>query len=263
MLPADDRGLAYGDGCFETLRVENGRAPLAAYHLERMSAGARRLGIPFDTRLWWRRLEAVIAGAPAERGVAKLILTRGSGGRGYLPPETPDPRLLTQWHPLTLPPASWRERGIELGLAATRLAEQPQLAGIKHLNRLEQVMARREAARQGWQEALMLDAAGRPLELSSMNLFLLSDGVMKTPPIATSGVAGVMRGRILQELAPALGLPVRECRLTLSGLRGADEVFACNSVVGVLPVRKLGLWTWPPGDVTRRLGEAVESLFQS
>lgn len=258
-VPADDRGLAYGDGCFETLRVSGYRAPLAALHFSRMAQGARRLDIGFDASLWWRTLEKLIREAPAANGVVKLILTRGCGGRGYLPPSSPRPRLLGQWHPL---PAKPDARGLVLTLASRRLADQPALAGIKHLNRLEQVLARHEAARQGGHESLMLDSAGRPLELSAMNLFAVHDGILCTPSLERAGVAGVMRTLLLSEVAPRLGLPVRERALTLDMLRRSREVFASNSVAGVVPVRKLGLWNWPAGPDTLRLREAVEAYFE-
>lgn len=261
LLPADDRGLGYGDGLFETLRFTGGRAPLAPRHCRRMAAGARRLGIPFDEDAWWRALDAAVAGGG--EGVAKLILTRGSGGRGYRPPARPRPRLLWQRHPLVARPARQYRDGLVLGVAATRLSDQPALAGLKHLNRLEQVLAAGETARQGWDEALMLDRQGRPMSLTSMNLFAVCDGELRTPPLARAGVHGVMRGLILDDLASAQGLMVRQRPLTLAHMRQAEEVFACNSVAGIMPVRKLGLWNWSAGPVTAALATAVGRLFES
>ena len=258
-VPADDRGLAYGDGLFETLRITGqGAAPLAHAHHRRMAAGARRLGIPLDDKAWWRALEELCAQGP---GVGKLLLTRGSGGRGYAPPDRPQPRLLQRHQRLPARPARHRDTGLITGLAPTRLGDQPELSGLKHANRLEQVLARREADRQGRDEALMLDTAGRPQCLTSMNLFAVSEGVVLTPPVDRSGVAGVMREWILEDGAQQLGVPVRVQRLTLERLRTADEIFASNAVAGVLPVATLGVWSWPPGPVTRALMHRTQELL--
>lgn len=258
-VPADDRGLAYGDGLFETLRItDNGHAPLAEAHARRMAAGARRLGIPLEEDAWWRALNELCLQGP---GVGKLLLTRGSGGRGYAPPDRPKSRLLQRHQPLPARPARHSDTGLITGLAPTRLGDQPELAGLKHANRLEQVLARREADRQGWDEALMLDAAGRSQCLASMNLFAVSEGVMLTPPVDRSGVAGVMREWILQEGARKAGVPARVQRLGLERLRTADEVFASNAVAGVLPIATLGVWRWPRGPVTRVLMDQTRELL--
>ncbi len=258
-VPADDRGLAYGDGLFETLRItEPGHVPLADAHRRRMVAGARRLGIPFDEQAWWRAITALGDQGP---GVGKLLLTRGSGGRGYAPPDRPEPRLLQRHSSLPVRPARHSESGLITGLAPARLGDQPELAGLKHANRLEQVLARREADRQGRDEALMLDAAGRPQCLTSMNLFAVSDGVIFTPPVDRAGVAGVMRAWILEAGAQQAGVPVRVQRLTLERLRTADEIFASNAVAGVLPVARLGVWSWPRGPVTSALMERAQELW--
>jgi 4-amino-4-deoxychorismate lyase len=256
-VPADDRGLAYGDGLFETLRITtDGRVPLAEWHHARMALGARRLGIPFDEVHWWRALDAL---REQGAGVGKLLLTRGSGGRGYAPPARPQPRLLSRHHPLSQRPARQYDPGLVTGIAPIRLADQPALAGIKHANRLEQVLARREAERQGWDEALVCDAAGRPGCLTSMNLFAVVDGELRTPPVDRCGVAGVLRSWLLEQG----DRPVRIRPLTLAALGRADEVFATNAVAGVLPVATLGVWRWSPGPVTRALMDATEKLFAS
>lgn len=260
-VPADDRGLAYGDGLFETLRItDSGRVPLAERHYARMATGARRLGIPFDEQHWWRALDEVRAPGA---GVGKLLLTRGSGGRGYVPPARPRPRLLNRHHSLAPRPAHQHDPGLVTGTAPLRLAEQPVLAGLKHANRLEQVLARREAERQGWDEALLCDAAGRPLALTTMNLFALIDGEVRTPPVDRCGVAGVMRAWVLQHAPAITATPVRVRPLSLAALARAEEVFATNAVAGVLPVATLGVWHWSPGAVTRALMDATETLFAS
>lgn len=260
-VPADDRGLAYGDGLFETLRITAAaRVPLAEWHCARMADGARRLGIPFDEQHWWQALDELRAQGA---GVGKLLLTRGSGGRGYEPPARPRPRLLRWHHPLTQRPRHHYDPGLITGAAPIRLADQPALAGIKHANRLEQVLARREAERQGWDEALVCDAAGRPRCLTSMNLYTVVGGEIRTPPVDRCGVAGVLRSWLLENAQGIVERPVRVRPLTMAALGRADEVFASNAVAGVLPVATLGVWRWSPGPVTRALMDATEKLFTS
>jgi 4-amino-4-deoxychorismate lyase len=259
-IASADRGLAYGDGLFETLRVVAGQAPLAARHAERMTRGAACLGIPFHKYQFDQTLAALLSEHRGEDGIAKLMLTRGAGGRGYRPPARPELSLISRWHD-SVDRSRQAEQGLSLALADVRLSDQPALAGLKHLNRLEQVLAWYRAAAPDVDELLMQDAAGRPLELASMNLFIVSAGEIWTPPLDRAGVAGVMRGLILETLAAQIGVPVREKRFSFSQLHAADEVFAANSVAGVLPVRKLALWSWPVGAITRRLQAAAEELF--
>jgi len=258
MIPADDRGLAYGDGVFETVRLASTSAPLRALHRQRLQHGFTRLGLTADIHDFDRHLDALLATPGA--GVAKLVVTRGSGGRGYAAPVPSAPRWVVQRFSRTAPAPSLREQGLVLGIAEQRLTYQPALAGIKHLNRLEQVTARSAAQRAGWDEALMLDHLGRPHELTAMNLFARFGRCWWTPSLISAGVEGVARHWCLQQLAQA-GERVRHTPLALTQLRDADEVFACNSVAGVLPVRKLAVWQWPVGNTTRTLQHAFEQLF--
>ncbi|MBZ2187722.1 aminodeoxychorismate lyase [Alcanivorax sp. JB21] len=268
-LPADDRGLAYGDGCFETVRLVADSAPLWPRHRARMLAGAERLGIATSADALDQALrEALVqharqlqqGGSP--HAVFKLILTRGSGGRGYAWPTPATPRLLASLHALPLRPASEYREGLRIGLCQQRLALQPAFAGLKHLNRLEQVMARGEVQRAGWQEGLMCDMQGLPIELTSMNLFARFGERLWTPDLAQCGVAGVARSVIIEKLAVDQGLDVDIHARPLSQLESADEVFACNSVAGILPVRTLMDRSWPVGDLTLALQARLEQLFE-
>jgi 4-amino-4-deoxychorismate lyase len=253
-----DRGLCYGDGLFETLRLVAGRAPLWPAHRARLTAGAARLDIPLPAGLD----EAMDAEFARSRdGIIKVIVTRGVGGRGYSAPEPAQPTLLVQSHPLRLPDAGRYAEGLALGICDIRLAAQPALAGIKHLNRLEQVLARRQVDAAGWDEGLMLGSAGEPLELTAMNLFARTGRELWTADLSRAGVAGVMREQVICKLAPAMGLTVRIADGTLSQLGQADELFACNSVAGILPVRKLADWSWPVGKTTRAMQAEIQSLF--
>lgn len=256
----NDRGLAYGDGLFETVRVTaSGRAPLWPRHRARLLDGAERLRIPVRPQALDRCLADTLTAAPSGTGLIKLILTRGPGGRGYLPPARPIPSLFGQhgsvpvWSPLL------RREGIETGLCSEPL-ERDALAGLKHLNRLPQVLARMEVARRDWHEGLLLDRRGCPLEATAMNLFALFGDTLWTPALDAAGVAGVGRDWLLSR-AREQGRPVQVRLRPLSHLRTADSVFLINSVVGVLPVRKLAQWVWPVTEPVRQFQEDFEVLF--
>ncbi|MGK0673412.1 MAG: aminodeoxychorismate lyase [Halothiobacillaceae bacterium] len=248
-LPLTDRGLHYGDGLFETMAVQEGRVRLLELHLARLAWGAARLAIPLaDTEGLAAKL-ATAAEALGE-GVLKLILTRGSGGRGYLTPDISIPSLILQRYP---PVATAGQEGVTVRLCALRLARQPHLAGLKHLNRLEQVLARAEWRDPAIAEGLMLDSEGLLVEGVASNIFLVRKGRLLTPLLDLCGVAGVMRTHVMQR-AVRLGLEVQEARLGLDDLMAADEVFLTNSLHGIRPIiRLLGWRDWAVGPMTRTL----------
>lgn len=262
-LDPRDRGLAYGDGVFETLRITAaGEAPLWPRHLARLQAGLQALGIPAPAPSCLQGALASAIGALAGRqGVVKMTVTRGVGGRGYLPPSRVTPTLFVQHGDLPQWSRAQREQGIELGVCQTVL-HPDLLAGYKHLNRLPQVQARREVARYGWDEGLLLSPRQQPLEATSMNLFVRFEDHWWTPDLARAGagVAGVMRD-VLQEKLVAQGMQVCSDLRPLSQLRHAEALFLCNSVVGVLPVRKLAQWHWPVTAELAALQAQAEQLF--
>lgn len=232
-VPADDRGLAYGDGLFETIRAHRGEVPWWREHWSRLRLGAERLGIPLPDEMRVRD-EATSLFADGDDGVLKLLLTRGAGERGYAPPANQVPTWIVSRHAVPAMPG----RGLRLHVCATRLASQPALAGIKHCNRLEQVLARAEAERSGADEGLMLDSAGNAIGATAANLFAFIDGRWATPAIVDCGIAGVCRARLL----PALDAAERV--LSPAEVEAAAAVFLCNAVRGILPVARLGAREW-------------------
>lgn len=190
-LSVRDRGLAYGDGLFETLAVRAGTPRLLERHLARLEEGCRRLAIPLDTAALRQELLAFCAALGD--GVAKLIVTRGEGLRGYAPPAEASPRRILSGSPRPAYPERHWQQGVRLFACRTRLAEQPLLAGLKHLNRLEQVLARAEWSDAGHAEGLMLDVHERVVEGVFSNLLLVLDGTLVAPDLRRCGVAGVMR----------------------------------------------------------------------
>jgi 4-amino-4-deoxychorismate lyase len=254
-IDALDRGLQYGDGLFETLAVKQGRPQLWEQHMERLLDGCRRLRLPaLDPSLLRAEADALCAGAA--RAVLKLVLTRGPGARGYrIEPGGPGTRILTLSAAADYPVHYYRD-GVAVRLCATRLACNPVLAGIKHLNRLEQVLARAEWDTADIAEGLMCDARGQVIEGIMSNLFIVRGGVLVTPWLGECGVAGVMQGSILA-WARASGLPVQEQPLAPGEIKAADEVFLCNSLIGVWPVRRFEEAVLRPGPVTARILAAV------
>jgi len=248
-LDAEDRGLAYGDGLFETVAVYRGRLCLWDYHMDRLLDGARRLGLP-EPPLATLKEEARFLTERVDRGVLKVVYTRGSSeGRGYLPPSRPIPtRILTLHNPPAIPPERWH--GVDVRLCRTRISIQPRLAGIKHLNRLEQVMARSEWRDTAIAEGLMLDADGLIVEGTATNVFAVRSRTLLTPPLTHAGVAGVMRRWVLEQ-AEGFGLRVEERGFYPEELRQMDELFLTNSLIGLWPVRSVAGTQLPVGPVSR------------
>lgn len=260
LLSVGDRGLAYGDGLFETVAVRHGRIALLERHLQRLGEGARRLLLPLDLDLV--RAELLAFAGELGSGVAKLIVTRGDGLRGYAPPADAHCRRILSGSPPPAYPARHAREGVRLYPCATRLAEQPLLAGLKHLNRLEQVLARAEWQDPACAEGLMCDASGRVIEGVFSNLFMVKDGELLTPALQRCGVAGVMRAEILAR-ATAGGIPLRICDLDHAQLLAADEVFLCNSQYGIWPVVALAEHVWPLGELTRKLQALLGDLLDA
>jgi 4-amino-4-deoxychorismate lyase len=258
-LPADDRGLHYGDGLFETIGVRAGIARFLEAHLARLASGCSRLGISFDTMTELRaEIAAALALAPP-RAVLKIIVTRGSAvRRGYAPQGTESARrLLSLWADPGLPPSI--AEGVALHRATLALADNPALAGIKHLSRLENVMACAEAAAAGAFDALLLDGYRLVVSGAMSNVFLVRDGKLLTPRLDRSGVTGVMRSVVLRECA-SLGVAAEEGRVTLDTLFAADEAFITNARIGVVPVLRVGEHSFPMTTVARRLAAHIENL---
>jgi 4-amino-4-deoxychorismate lyase len=252
VLDVSDRGLHYGDGVFETMAVANGVVLLWEQHLRRLQRGCGRLGIPVPEPDQLHR-ESMQLTAGVERGVLKLMVTRGAGARGYRYREAVPPTRVLQLHPWPEHPPRARRDGAVVGLCRTRLSRQPLLAGIKHLNRLEQVLARSEWTDE-WHEAVMLDERGNAIEATASNLFIVRGGAVLTPVLDECGVAGVLREMIITS-GPALQLDVRESRLAPADLEAADELFLTNSIIGLWPVGVYNGKRRGVGPVSRRLQE--------
>ncbi|MGR8933174.1 MAG: aminodeoxychorismate lyase [Gammaproteobacteria bacterium] len=236
-IPFTDRGFQYGDGLFETIEIQDGQAVFWQRHLRRLENGCRRLSIPFpDIALLSG--EAHILYRNAEQAVLKIIVTRGSGGRGYRQPEHIAATRALSLHPFPQYPAALQYEGITARFCNTPLGSNPALAGLKHLNRLEQVLARAEWQDPEISEGLMLDMHGGVIEGTMSNLFIVKNGLLHTDALQQCGVAGIVR-EVLLEACARHGQPVALRPLPRSEVLSADAIFVTNSLIGLWPVRAL------------------------
>ena len=233
--PAGNRLQAYGDGVFETMRVHRGQVPWWRSHWARLSHGAERLRLSLPDEVLVRGHAASLFADDGD-GVLKLLLGRGGTGRGYAPGAQQAPVWMLSRHVPPTTPAN----GLVARWCDTRLSIQPALAGLKHCNRLEQVLARIECDDAGVDEGLMLDGDGRVVSATSANLFVLREGHWSTPPVDRCGVSGVCRAHLIELLQAS------EAALSVSQVEGADAVVLCNAVRGILPLARLGARAWSP-----------------
>jgi 4-amino-4-deoxychorismate lyase len=251
-IPFNDRGVHYGDGLFETALLANGRIRFLDDHLQRLTTGCRRLGIAAPARhVLLDEIERVTG--TQRSGVLKIIVTRGAGGRGYgAAPDLEPTRIVALY---AAPEAIKSE--VTLRWCETRLGRNARLAGVKHLNRLEQVLAQAEQGASTADEGLMLDTEGELVSGVASNVFIVRDGALLTPDLRFSGVRGVMRDQILRAAAQA-GLAASEEPLWPHDLDAASEVFLTNAIRGVQSAVSLGALQWRAGPVAGRLRAALD-----
>ena len=254
-LSPQDRGLAYGDGLFETIALRAGKFRLLDYHLERLQTGCERLAIPPPAKgLLGAELQQLAANCA--NGTAKIIITRGCGPRGYRTPvATHATRLVGLFPAVDLSLPAWRD-GIRVRWCQTPVAENPLLAGLKTLNRLEQVLGRAEWQDDTISEGLMSTLQGHVIGGTMSNLFMVSGSQLLTPGLSRCGINGVMR-RLILEVAAELGISTLEQSMDAAQLLAADEVFLSNCLLGIAPVISLGDQPLTIGPVSRQMMQAL------
>jgi 4-amino-4-deoxychorismate lyase len=250
-ISVNDRGFQYGDGLFETVEVLNGRAVFLGQHIERLISGCSRLKLPAPD------IGGLVASVNdlckyEKAAVLKIIMTRGCGGRGYRQPDSVAPTLVLSISPFPEHPESYSKQGIVARFCATPLGLNPALAGVKHLNRLEQVMARAEWDSVDIQEGIMLDGNNHVIEGTMTNLFYITGGAAFTATLRCAGVAGIIR-TILMQLLSQNSIKIVEHDFCKETLLAADEVFVCNSIIGIWPVKQIENVTFQVGDMTQQL----------
>lgn len=252
-LYLDERGWQYGDGLFETMLLKDGKIRFLDDHIERLQTGCARLGLPAPSTALLLQELRVLCGVQ-QQGTVKLLLTRGRGERGYRPPLQMQPTRLWQ---LFAKPATPMAAALRLRWCSTRLSRNALLAGVKHCNRLEQVLAQAEWCDAEIAEGLMLDTEGELICATMNNVFLGLDGVLVTPDLRYSGVAGVMRRNLLR-LAQALRIETEVRAVRAEEVCVAQELFICNAVRGIQPVVQLEQQRWLVGDLSRTLMAALQ-----
>jgi 4-amino-4-deoxychorismate lyase len=256
-----DRALHYGEGVFETIACLNGRPRFLPLHLERLEFGCERLGIqppPGDEVA--AEVRGLVSGV--ERAIVKLLVTGGDAvARGYARSGSERATRITIRYPWPHDDPAQLHDGVMVRTVTVRLGENPRLAGLKHCNRLEQVLARTELARDPQlEEGMLFSSSGNLVSGTMTNVFLVRESCLLTPRIDLCGVAGVMRRVVLREARQA-GIPTRECELRAENLQAADEVFLTNARIGIWPVRSLDDRLLTPGPVTRHLQSVLQPLL--
>ncbi|GAB4125136.1 MAG: aminodeoxychorismate lyase [Sideroxydans sp.] len=232
-IPIEDRGFLYGDGVFRTLRLHAGIPANWSRQYRKLQQDCAALGLTCpDAEIL---LQDIARLSRPEEAVLKIIVTRGTGQRGYAPPTDVHPTRIVATYPAPLPVSD----RLDLHLCQMRLAHQPRLAGVKHLNRLENVLAAQECQAVGKHEGVLCDEEGAVISGTRSNLFVVIKGKLLTPDLSRCGVAGVQRERVMDWAAAHASSPCAVARLELQDVLTADELFLVNSVFGIWPVRSL------------------------
>lgn len=263
-----ERGLVYGDGLFETLRYQSGRYHLLDAHMQRLQRGCKVLEIAYpQTRIDDQMLATAdyLAACGCDSASVRLVVTRGtavdrSEGRGY-GGEHGQPNLVTSAFAAASP---WREAlpALDLRTCDHRLPVQPRLAGIKHCNRLDQVLAARELRGYGLTEGLLYDLQGYLVSGVASNVFLLLDGLLVTPELSHCGVAGTVREALLNTVAPRCGMQVTQQRLVAADVERASELFLTSSLQGVRSVATADSRRFPEHGVADQLREVFHDWVE-
>jgi 4-amino-4-deoxychorismate lyase len=254
-----DRGLHYGDGLFETIAVINEQPLCLDKHLQRLLSGCERLKLNFDdVAILESEINSICKNI--DRAILKITVTAGVGGRGYNRSSSDlKPTRLLAIHPWPEYPDNYLSQGIQVHLCSGRLGHNPGLAGIKHLNRLEQVLARNEWDDANTMEGLMLDIDDNVIEGTMSNLFIiLPDKKLITPDLSLCGIEGIVRQYILdncEELAYTCDVK----NISMENIYAASEMFFCNSVAGIMPVRQLADHKFPAQLATNEISQFLIS----
>jgi 4-amino-4-deoxychorismate lyase len=258
VLTPFDRGFSYGDGVFRTLVLHQGIPQCWQRHYRKLEedCNALRIVCPSQDTLHGDIASLVQEADEHGQAVIKIIITRGESARGYAVPSLAQPTRIVAKLPMPQYAETNFSEGISLHLCLIRLARQSRLAGVKHLNRLENILARMEWVDPQIADGLMLDEGGDVIECVSGNVFARFGDMLITPDLSQCGVAGVTRERVM-DFAPALGYSLEVRHLRLSELMDADEMIVCNSLYGAWQVRHLANHTWQPGVLAAKLRERL------
>ena len=243
-LPLSDRAIQFGDGVFRTIKCQAGKLFFWARHYRKLCADCTALGIPAPSEKILRSEISQLASQSGWQDAAfKIMMTRGETARGYAFPADIQPNRIVQIAPLPLYPDALYREGARLHLCQLQVSWQPALAGIKHLNRLENVLARQEWSDPAILEGVLCDREGNAVEGVMSNILMRTGNILHTPLLDSAGVAGVMREVVLAA-AQRIGWSVNEQKISLQQMREAERVWICNSLLSLLPVREMAGQNW-------------------
>ena len=252
-----DRGFAYGDGIFRTMKVTNGLPEYWPQHYQKLVADCAAINIVCPSaELLMSDIQALYT--PTDTAVCKIIITRGEGERGYAPPAITAPMRVVLKTALRTYPANYLSEGVSLHVCKTQLARQPQLAGIKHLNRLENVLARMEWTDTNIADGILCDAENNVIECTAANIFARFGNTLVTPCLINCGVTGITRQHII-DIAHLVPLIVKIEPISLTQLFLADEVIICSSIYGAWQVKKIMQHTWAPNNLASTLRKLIKT----
>ena len=260
-VSVNDRGLNYGDGAFETIAYTNGNAVFWERHYKRLKKGCDILGFdcPIENDLLKDIKKITETDGSTDNAVIKIIVTRGESERGYKPSEHTTPNVIVSLSAYPLYPSAYWKDGVDIKKCTTNLSSQKKTSGIKHLNRIDQVLARREWDDE-FQEGLMLNENGHVIEAVMSNVFIVEDKKIVTPIIKGSGVKGIMREVVLN-ICETSGIMVLKDKLTLERVLKADEVFLTNSLIGIWPVKRIENTQLEVGSLTQEIMQSLKNKY--
>lgn len=254
-----DRGLNFGDGVFETMAYKYNQLCFWTKHWERLISGCDKLNINQpEERDVKNNILKLLAGQ--DDCTVKLIVTRGCTPRGYVYPDGLTPNYIILVFKTVPSNSTYAESGVNVIYCKTPISENPVLAGIKHLNRLEQVLARNEWGNDSIQEGLMQNAHGDIIEGTMSNIFIVKNDSLYTPELSLSGIRGVIRAVIL-EIADKTGINIIETAITKEFMLEADEIFLTNSLIEIWPVKKLESKEYKIGRMTKLFQSEVKKTY--
>jgi 4-amino-4-deoxychorismate lyase len=261
-VSATDRGLQYGDGVFETIACTGAHPVFIEQHLNRMQRGAEQLDITFpDRQLMMQDINSLLASRSSVKSVIKLILTRGRGQRGYRYDKQQIPTRLCIHSDWPGHVDHWQLHGLKTCFCNTRASINPRLAGIKSLNRLENVLASNELGNE-FDEGFLSDIDGNVIEGTMTNLFAVRKGVLVTPDLTRSGIHGVMREQIL-DIARKADIKVETRSLTQDELTRSEEIFVSNSVIGLCVVKQLEQHSFESDTMAKAISRLLQKRIEA
>lgn len=268
MVNVYDHGLLYGDGVFEGIRFYNGKVFRHHEHIDRLYESARHilLEIPWSPDKMIAEVEKTVKASGMTDGYIRLVITRGVGSLGLDPARCSNPQVIIIVDTIALYPEKYYEEGLDIITSSVIRAHPNTISPrVKSLNYLNNILARIEASRAGCQEALMLNHVGEVAECSADNVFLIKNGILRTPPINAGILEGITRNAVI-ELARAAGIEVQEIPLTRHDVYSADEMFLTGTgaeVIAVVKVDGRPIGTGKPGPITKTLRDRFMVLARS